>query len=158
MKPYFVFSILILLLYYSSFFVYHIIKYRQQTKKNIPLFTYEKIDVENPIDKELKKIFDYINKNYSNSDLTIIDVEKNCGISERRISQLIKKETNLHFKQFLNNLRIVEAKRLLTETDLHISEIAFNVGYGNISHFNRVFKSIVDQSPSSYRKNNNINP
>lgn len=155
MSPHYTLSLLFICLFYTFIFIYTYLRERKQTKKTTPLFTYEKIEIENPIDKELKKIFEYITKHYHNSELSIIDVEKNCGISERRISQLIKKETNLHFKQFLNTLRIVEAKRLLTETDLHISEIAFNVGYGNISHFNRVFKSITHESPSDFRKQHN---
>ena len=74
------------------------------------------------------------------------------GIHERKISAIIKKKTDLNFKQFLNKLRIAEAKRLLLETDLQISEIAFKVGYGNASHFNRVFKLSENCAPNDFRK------
>ena len=84
--------------------------------------------------------------------LTIIDVQTAIGIHERKISAIIKKKTDLNFKQFLNKLRIAEAKRLLLETDLQISEIAFKVGYGNASHFNRVFKLSENCAPNDFRK------
>ncbi len=115
-------------------------------------FQYEKIDVVNHLDKEEEAVFGFITSNYFNPELTIIDVQTSIGLHERKISAIIKKKTELNFKQFLNKLRISEAKRLLSETDLQISEIAFKVGYGNASHFNRVFKSTENCSPNDFRK------
>lgn len=117
-----------------------------------PVFTYSKIEVEDYKSKEETAVFDYINANYSTAELTIIDVQSATGISERKISNLIKQKTELNFKQFLNKLRITEAKRLLKESDLQISEIAFKIGYGNVSHFNRVFKQEEGVSPGNFRK------
>ncbi len=115
-------------------------------------FQYEKIQAVNYRDKEEAAVFGFITSHYSNSELTITDVQSATGIHERKISSMIRKKTDLNFKQFLNKLRISEAKRLLSETDLPVSEIAFKVGYGNASHFNRVFKAAEDRSPNDYRK------
>jgi len=65
---------------------------------------------------------------------------------------ILKKVSGLPFKQYLNRLRLEEAKRLLTQTDLQVSDIAYKVGYGNISHFNRVFKDHLGISPNDFRK------
>ena len=56
------------------------------------------------------------------------------------------------FKQYLNIIRITEAKRLLRETDNQITSCAYNVGYNNIPHFNRTFKQLEGISPKEYRK------
>ncbi len=127
--------------------------YRKEkvTKKEVN-FQYEKTEVINYKDKEEEMVFGFITSNYSNPELTIIDVQTSVGIHERKISSIVKNKTDLNFKQFLNKLRISEAKRLLAETDLQISEIAFKVGYGNASHFNRVFKSSENCSPNDFRK------
>jgi len=146
--PFYVYSIIFLIIYFSAlyFFVF------KKKKTEQALFSYTKTETVSHKDKDLEKIFVYINSNYEDPNLSIIDVQNDTGISERKISTLIKTETNLNFKQFINNLRIVEAKRLILETDLQISEIAFKIGYGNISHFNRVFKTIENISPSEFRK------
>jgi AraC-like DNA-binding protein len=95
-------------------------------------------------------LFDYLTQFYT-KELSILLVEKETGISERQISTIIKQRTGLSFNQFLNQLRITEARRLLIETKLNVSEIAYKVGYGNVSHFNRVFKSAVGYSPNEFR-------
>jgi AraC-like DNA-binding protein len=115
-------------------------------------FVYHKTETINHFEREEKAVFQYITKNYQNPDLTITEVQSETGISEQKISAMIKNKTQKNFKQFLNKLRLTEAKRLLRETDLQISEIAFSVGYGNISHFNRVFKEAEECSPNDYRK------
>jgi AraC-like DNA-binding protein len=78
-------------------------------------------------------------------------VQNETGIHQRKISGIIKKDTQLTFKAYLNQLRIEKAKALLTETDLSISTIAFESGYNSVSHFNRVFKSELQVSPQEFR-------
>ena len=57
------------------------------------------------------------------------------------------------FKQYLNKIRLSEAKRLLKETDRQIADIAYHVGYKNVTHFHRIFKQNEKISPNEYRKN-----
>jgi len=115
-------------------------------------FNYEKVESRNHQDKEEEAVLNYLYKEYTQQELTVIDVQNATGIHERKISTIIKKKTGLNFKQFLNDLRISEAKKLLTSTTLPVSEIAFKVGYSNASHFNRVFKASAECSPNDYRK------
>jgi AraC-like DNA-binding protein len=58
----------------------------------------------------------------------------------------------VQFKQYLNIVRITEARRLLMDTDRQISEIAFAVGYNYPTTFNRIFKEVTGISPSDFRK------
>jgi AraC-like DNA-binding protein len=55
------------------------------------------------------------------------------------------------FKGVLNRLRLQEARRLLHESDLGIAEIAYKVGYGNVSHFNRLAKETWGRTPTEER-------
>jgi len=154
--PYYICFAIFIITYTFSLFLYVRIKKKQKEKKeehSSPIFTYTKIETQNNSDRESELIFSYINTNYPMPELTITDVRNETNISERKISAIIKDKTSLNFKQFLNSLRISEAKRLLKETDLQISEIAYKTGYSNTSHFNRVFKNSENISPGNYRKN-----
>lgn len=111
----------------------------------------EKLPLQNQVDKDLHKLISFLGNNYSNAELSIPMVQKETGVGESKISALLKSEFGTNFKQYLTEIRLNEAKRLLTDTDLQISEIAYAVGFGNVSHFNRVFKAETQQSPSSYR-------
>ncbi|MFM7021804.1 MAG: helix-turn-helix domain-containing protein [Flavobacteriales bacterium] len=105
-------------------------------------------------DVQEQKILEYIASNYSNPDLGLGRINQDTGVSENRISAIIKNKYNQSFKQYLNNIRMTEAKRLLKESSSSISEIAYAVGYSNVSHFNRVFKSESGMSPGDFRKTN----
>ena len=66
-----------------------------------------------------------------------------------------KQYTGKNFVNYLKELRIEEAKRLLATTDEKVVEISQMVGYDNEKHFMKIFKSICGVSPSEYRKNMN---
>jgi AraC-like DNA-binding protein len=65
---------------------------------------------------------------------------------------MFKKVTGINFTDYLSRVRVEKAKNLLLNPNLRISEIAFEVGFQSLTHFNRVFKNIVGQSPSEYRE------
>jgi AraC-like DNA-binding protein len=101
---------------------------------------------------EFGKIADFIAQNYPNAELSLTDVQNGVGINGKAISRLIKENLQISFTDYLNQLRITEVKRLLKETKLPISDIAYKVGYNNISHFNRVFKGITGKTPKAFRE------
>lgn len=112
--------------------------------------------VANEIQEEAKDktglIVQYLSKNYTNPDLTQMEVQRELGISAREIGQLLKDNHNSSFKNYLNQIRLAEVKRLLKESDLPVSDIAYKSGYNNISHFNRVFKAEVGVSPKQFKE------
>lgn len=116
------------------------------------VFHYDKTTSSNRLEKEERTVFDYLATHYTNPDLSITAVQQAIGISETKIAGIIKRSTALTFKQFLNKLRLAESKRLLKESDLQVAEIAYKVGYGNISHFNRTFKEYEQTTPIDFRK------
>jgi AraC-like DNA-binding protein len=75
-----------------------------------------------------------------------------ANLSKEAFCRFFKLRTRKTFTQYLTQLRINEAQKLLQETDMGISEIAFQVGFENLSYFNRSFKSLVGISPREFRK------
>ena len=84
-------------------------------------------------------------------DLTLGQVAKAVNTSSFYFCKMFKKATGLHFTQYLARVRIEKAKNLLLNPNLRVSEIAFEVGFQSLTHFNRVFKKLVGQSPTDYR-------
>ncbi len=146
--PFYMTSLCLLALYYG---VFGLVLFKKKRKTEI-YFENQESGTNTYLNEEEENLFHFLTTNYFKQDLSIVDVQMSTGISERKISGMIKQKTSLNFKQFINKLRIAEAKRLLSETDLQISEIAFKVGYINPSHFNRVFKTFELCSPNDYRK------
>jgi len=123
---------------------------KMREKKQMVTITYkaiEKINVESP----KADFIQYINNNFQNSELSMVIVSGETGVSQRRITNEIQNRFGCNFKTYINRIRINESKRLLLEKDLNIGEIAFRVGFNNQTHFNRVFKSEVQISPTEYR-------
>jgi len=109
-------------------------------------------EITNTNDALENKVFEYIANNYINPELSLSVINKETGIAENKISSIIKGKYNQSFKQYINNIRMTEAKRLLKESDATISEIAYTVGYNNVTHFNRVFKSETGIAPGDFRR------
>ncbi len=94
----------------------------------------------------------YINENYY-KDLNMAVVSNYISMNYSLFSQTFKQYTGSNFVDYLKNLRLNEAKRLLEETDLKINEISKKIGYNNAKHFMKTFKDTLGVSPSQYRKN-----
>lgn len=80
------------------------------------------------------------------------EIAEHFYISPHYLSRVFKEVTGLPLTEFVNMTRIREAQRLLRQTDAKIIDIAEQVGYGNLSHFGRVFKQQTGLSPLQYRK------
>jgi AraC-like DNA-binding protein len=80
------------------------------------------------------------------------EVAAEAHLSKEAFCRFFKLRTRTTFTRYVLQLRINEAQKLLKETDLGISEIAYTVGFENLSYFNRAFKGIVGNSPRAFRK------
>jgi len=98
-----------------------------------------------------EKIEHYIGNKYK-QDLDLQEVFLETGIPKHQISTLIKEHTGLSFPQFINTLRINEAERLLKETSMSIIQVSLEVGFQNVTHFNRTFKKLKNQNPTEYKQ------
>lgn len=134
----------------TVYFILLFFLFRKRTGVELP--QRKQVQVSNLADEENKKVLEYLATHYMNPDLSMELMQKDLGMSEAKISACIKNTTGSNFKKYINRIRIDEAKRLLMETDRQIMEIAYLVGYNNVTHFNRVFKETEDLSPNEFRK------
>jgi len=107
---------------------------------------------------EIEKIISFINSHYTN-DISLGVLSHHFHVNEQYISRLFKKYTGCSFIEYLNAIRINEAKRYLIHTILKVNQIAGKVGYSNHVHFWRVFKRNTGMSPNQFRilkQNDNI--
>ncbi len=93
---------------------------------------------------------DYIEENYT-EDICLDDVAKHAHVSMFYLCKLFKSTTGINFSEYLCRKRIEVAKERLQDLHARISEVAYQVGFQSLTHFNRVFKRIVGHSPTIYR-------
>jgi AraC-like DNA-binding protein/ligand-binding sensor protein len=84
-------------------------------------------------------------------DLSLGMVAKAVNMSTFYFCKMFKRATGLNFTDYVSRVRIEKARNLLLNRNLRISEIAYEVGFQSLTHFNRVFKKIAGQSPTEYR-------
>ncbi len=89
---------------------------------------------------------------HQGDDLSLAEVAKAVNCSTFYFCKMFKKATSLHFTEYLARVRIEKAKNLLLNPNLRISEIAYEIGFQSLTHFNRVFRRLVGESPTEYRQ------
>ncbi len=100
---------------------------------------------------KIKKVYDYIQENFSQT-ITLNEISELVNMSSVSFNRFIKKRTGQTFVHYLNDTRISFASRWLLETDLSIGEIAFKCGFNNIANFNRLFKKSKKCTPKQFRE------
>lgn len=103
------------------------------------------------VNNKVDKIIKYICKHYT-EDLTLTSIAEQFYISPFYLSKIFKRSTNLSIIEYINSLRIRQAKELLETTSIKIAEIAERVGFSSSSHFSRTFKLVIGLSPQQYKK------
>jgi AraC-like DNA-binding protein len=79
-------------------------------------------------------------------------VTAGTGANRNKVNEVLKTELGLTFSSYLNKLRLTEAARLLTEKNsAAVAEIAYSVGYANVSYFNKLFKDEYGCTPKAFR-------
>jgi YesN/AraC family two-component response regulator len=89
---------------------------------------------------------------HQGEELSLEQVAKAVNTSKFYFCKIFKKATGVNFTDYLSRARTERAKNLLLNPNLRVSEIAFEAGFQSLTHFNRVFKKILGQSPTEYRR------
>jgi len=89
---------------------------------------------------------------HQTEDLSLEQVAKSVNTSKFYFCKMFKKTTGINFTDYLSRVRTERAKNLLLNPNLRVSEIAYEVGFQSLTHFNRVFKRILGRSPTDYRE------
>lgn len=95
------------------------------------------------------KCIDYIKINFYNK-ISLNTISNEIGISPSHLSRSFKKETNLTITEFINKVKIEEAKFLIKQNELSITDIALKVGFENHNYFCSVFKKLTSYTPKEY--------
>jgi len=102
--------------------------------------------------KRMSDIFQYTMNNY-HKEVTLDQVSDIANMTPNAFCRYFKQRTNKTFVNFLIDIRIGNACKLLTKSnDLNITEISYKSGFNNLANFNRKFKSIKGVTPSEFRK------
>jgi AraC-like DNA-binding protein len=101
--------------------------------------------------ERMNKIVKYTLQEYHNA-ITIESVAQIANLTPEAFCRYFKLRTRKTYIHFLNEIRINKACKLLQNRDLLMSDIAYQVGFNNLSNFNRVFKMIMGKTPSEYHK------
>lgn len=102
--------------------------------------------------QKIQQAITFIKENYD-KDLNMAVVSNHISMNYSLFSYVFKQYTGSNFVNYLKEIRIEEAKRLLEETDMKIIDISGRVGYENEKHFMKTFKAACGVSPTEYRKN-----
>ena len=98
----------------------------------------------------ITKAKDFIREHHT-EDLSLLQVAQVANANHFHFCRLFKRSTGLSFTNFLSRVRIEKSKNLLNNPQLRVSEIAYEVGFQSLTHFNRVFQKLLGQSPTEYR-------
>ncbi|HJC33956.1 MAG TPA: AraC family transcriptional regulator [Candidatus Mediterraneibacter faecipullorum] len=93
----------------------------------------------------------YINEHYA-EPLTLDQIGQIVGLNPSYFSNIFRKESGCTFTEYLTEIRMKNARQLITDTDLEIIEIAEQTGFHDMKYFSRCFRKITGMTPSAYRK------
>jgi len=117
------------------------------SKENLKKFS---IQLPTTDDQRLNAIIDHV-RNRLREDLSLDTIAQQFGMSVRSLTRLFQTKLHITFIQYLKMLRIIRAMELIKDTDLNITEIAYEVGYSNISAFSNNFQQLTNMRPSEFK-------
>lgn len=100
--------------------------------------------------RSIRRAMAYVAAHYGEA-ITLEEVAEHIHLNPSYLSALFKRVTKANFREYLNRIRINEARRLLTDTDGAIVDIAASCGFNDQSYFTKVFKKATGQTPKQYR-------
>ena len=105
------------------------------------------------LSRSIKRTIRYIEQTYTDPDLSLDRAANVACLSRSYFCRRFKKEVGVTYGDYLTQLRIERARALLRQGDLSIPQVCFDVGYNDLTHFERVFKRQVGTTPSRFRMN-----
>lgn len=110
----------------------------------------ERCEVKGLDEQLMERIMKVINKNLSDSDFNVDMLTQEVGISRAQLHRRMKEMTGISTSEFLRNIRLEQAARLLREQKINVTQVAYTVGFSNLAHFSTVFRKHFGVSPSEY--------
>ncbi len=101
--------------------------------------------------ERMDKVFKYLFNNFSN-EVKLDDVAAIANMNKQAFCRFFKTRSQKTLVEFINEIRIAHAIKLMNAKDMNIGAIAYDCGYNSISNFNNFFKRVTGQTPSSFKK------
>lgn len=118
---------------------------QQQTDK------VEKLDMTDNDQELMNRIMKSINKNIGDSDFNVEMLCQDISVSRTQLHRKMKELTGLSTSEFIRNIRLEQAARLLKERHVNVSQVAYTLGFNNVAHFSKVFRQHFGVPPSEYK-------
>ncbi|MNS13450.1 HTH-type transcriptional regulator YesS [compost metagenome] len=103
----------------------------------------------------LSEVFQYVNKNYK-KNISLEEIAAVANMTRTSFCRMFRIKTKKNFVDYLHEIRISNACKLLLETDKSMSEIAYDCGYKTASNFNKLFKKCKGITPKEFKSNVDI--
>jgi AraC-like DNA-binding protein len=112
----------------------------------------EEVKMKSPDQKLLERVMDTINKHLNNPDLSVDMIAQQVGISRVHLHRKMKELTGQTPHDFIRNLRLKQAAKLLSSQNMNITEVVYACGFSNAGSFSTMFKNVYGMSPRDYMK------
>ncbi len=126
----------------------------QQSLLNILMMELIRLDTTPLISEHnntMSHILNYIHQHYQ-EEITLETLAELAYMSTYHLCRKFKETTNSTVVSYINTTRIMNAQRMIMETNLTFTQISQQTGFANVTHFNRIFKKMTGITPSQYRK------
>ena len=98
----------------------------------------------------MERIMKAVNKNISDSSFNVDVLTSEVGISRAQLHRKMKEMTGISTSEFIRNIRLEQAARLLREQKINVTQVAYTVGFSNLAHFSTIFRKHFGMSPTEY--------
>ena len=98
----------------------------------------------------MERIMKAVNKNISDSNFNVDMLTREVGISRAQLHRKMKEMTGISTSEFIRNIRLEQAARLLREQKVNVTQVAYTVGFSNLAHFSTIFRKHFGVSPTEY--------
>ena len=98
----------------------------------------------------MERIMKVVNEHLDDSDFNVETLTKEVGISRAQLHRKMKEMTGLPVSEFIRNIRLEQAARLLEEQKINVTQVAYTVGFSNLAHFSTVFKKQFGVTPTEF--------
>ena len=114
----------------------------------------EQLDIVDNDKQLMDRIIQSVNKNLTDSEFSVEQLASEVGLSRSQLHRRMKELTGLSASDFVRNIRLEQAARLLRERKVNVSQVAYSVGFSSLGTFSKVFKQHFGQPPSEYAAQN----
>ena len=100
----------------------------------------------------MERVMKAVNQHLSDSNYTVEALANDVGLSRAQLHRKMKEMTGISVGEFVRNIRLEQATKLLKEQKINVTQVAYTVGFSSVAHFSTVFRKQFGISPSEYAK------